>query len=195
MNTVKSLKGVYYEFIAVTCGRRYTMPLGVLMLEPPRFKVYRGTGLHSILRSGGASGLRLLSPLDPILYYESIEHRLEHNIRWDIDGCPVADDTLGAWFQCNPRMVEETMEYDVYQCQGFQHITGMTPPYSRVQGCLVELLVILTKAEAGVVEDNILDYARWLKWCVERASPVEEKYVVLSKRILRRIESSLREVE
>jgi len=176
-------KGLYYEFIAIPCGSKYTMPLGVYNGVKQSFRVYRETGLYSILR-GGAGELFLLAPYDPVLFYESVVHKLESRIEWGGDGCPRVSELLGCWFQCTPKLAMTDPEFDVYECSRFNHVAGAPPPYSRVTGCLVELLVIYTKVKAGVALEGYLDYARWLRWCVDRASRGDPRYVSIADLVL-----------
>jgi hypothetical protein len=51
-------KGLYYEFIAVPCGTRYTMPLGVYNGARQSFRVYRVPcdRPSSRVRGGGYKG-------------------------------------------------------------------------------------------------------------------------------------------
>jgi hypothetical protein len=186
-------KGLYYEFIAVPCGSRYTMPLGVYNGVKPTFTVYRDSGLYRVLR-GGVRELFLLAPYDPLLFYESLTHRLEHVIVWGGDGCPVVSESLGCWFHCTPRLVAEDQGFDTYECSSFKHIAGSPPPYSRVMGCLVELLVVYTKAKAGVLSGGYVGYARWLRWCIERASRGDPRYVSIAELVLQDIERASREI-
>ena len=176
-------KGLYYEFIAIPCGTRYTMPLGVYNGARQSFRVYREAGLYSILR-GGARELFLLAPYDPMLFYESVAHKLESRIEWGSDGCPRVSELLGCWFQCTPALAAVNPGFDVYECSRFKHVAGAPPPYSRVMGCLVELLIVYTKVRAGVAMEGYLDYARWLRWCVERASRGDPRYVSIADLIL-----------
>jgi hypothetical protein len=186
-------KGLYYEFIAIPCNSKYTMPLGLYNGVRPSFTVYREAGLYNVLR-GGVRELFLLAPYDPILFYESLVHRLESRIEWGADGCPVVSDLLGCWFQCTPVLVVEDPGFDVYECSMFKHISGTPPPYSRVMGCLVELLVMYTKAKVGVAREGYLDYARWLRWCVERASKGDPRYVSIANLILQSLEGATGEI-
>ncbi len=183
------LKGLYYEFIAVPCGSRYTMPLGVYNGVKPMFTVYREAGLYKVLR-GGVDRLFLLAPYDPLLFYESLTHKLESKIEWGGDGCPITSELLGCWFQCTPKLVIEEAGFDIYECLVFKHVAGVPQPYSRVMGCLVELLVVYTKVKAGVIQEGYLDYARWLRWCIERASRGDPKYVSIANLILQYLEEA-----
>jgi len=180
-------RGLYYEFIAFTCGLRYSMPLGIYIDSKPMFRVYRGTGLYRALR-GGVKRLLLLSPRDPMAFYESVRHTLESRIEWDSGGCPRVSEDLGLWVSCTPTLISEAPDFDVYVCSEFTYVAGVPPPYTRVMGCLVELLVLYTKARAGVLEAGYVEYARWLKWCVERASRGDSRYVSATEEVLRELE-------
>ncbi len=186
------VRGVYYEFVAFPCGRKYSMPLGLLYCEKPRFKVYRGTGLWSFLREN-VGDLTLLAPRDPLDFHLSLTHRLESEVSWGPDGCPAVDESRGAWFKCTPSLSASSGDYDEYECSSFAHTGGSPPPYSRAMGCFVELLIILSKARAGVVGVDSLSYARWLRWCVGRASPGDERIVRVSDIVLRELEKALGE--
>ncbi|MDM7276005.1 MAG: hypothetical protein P3X22_007845 [Thermoprotei archaeon] len=192
VSSVCFVKGVYYEFIAFPCGHKYSMPLGLLYMEKPRFKVYKGTGLWGLLR-GGVGGLVLLAPRDPLDFYLSLIHSLELEVSWGSDGCPVVDEFKGAWFTCAPRLLASGGDYDEYECSSFTHTGGSPPPYSRAMGCFVELLILLSKARAKVVDAGSLSYARWLRWCVGRASPGDERIVGVSDTVLRELEKVLGE--
>lgn len=185
------VKGIYYEFIAVACGYRYTMPLGVYFEARPRFRVYANSGLYRLLRDG-VRVLLLLAPRDPLLFYESLTHRLERVLEWGGDGCPVMSPRLGSWFSCTPTLVEEGLDLDVYECLEFKHVVGTPPPYTRVMGCLVELLVLYTKVKARVIEEGYLEYAKWLRWCIERASRGDPRYVSTAEFILQELEKTAR---
>ncbi|MCS7106932.1 MAG: hypothetical protein NZ902_02375 [Acidilobaceae archaeon] len=174
------LEDVYYEFIAFPCGVRLSSPLGIFGRS---FKVYKGTSLWRALPR--ASRLLLLSPLDPLAFYDSVRHELELRVEWE--ECPRPHERLGAWYSCMPRLLERGELYDVYRCEEFAHIGGTPPPYSRVMGCLVELLVLLTKARVGAVK-GYLEYARWLTWCVERASR-GGRYAEVARLVLQELEA------
>ncbi|MEN2999657.1 MAG: hypothetical protein ABDH61_03695 [Acidilobaceae archaeon] len=177
----KGLLGdIYYEFIAFPCSQRLSSPLGLLGRD---FKVYKDTSLWRALPR--SRRLFLLSPLDPLAFYESLRHELELQIEWR--ECPKPDERLGAWYSCAPQLVERGELYDVYRCEELVHVAGSPPPYSRVMGCLVELLVLLTKARAGAVK-GYSEHARWLAWCVERASR-GGKYAEVARVVLQELES------
>lgn len=172
--------GVYSELIAVPCGARYTMPLGVLGGRRPLFRVYQGTGLYSILR-GAARTLYLLAPRDPVAYWMSIEHTLEDLIQWK--GCPAPDPGMGAWYKCIPTLARSEAGYDVYECRGLEHVAGSPPAYTRAHGCLVELMVVYTKLRAGVRMEGVGEYARWLEWCVTRSAPMRDDLTALASKL------------
>ncbi len=156
----------YREFIAFTCGERYSMPLGVVHDAPGFFRVYRGTGLYERYKGGL---LVLLAPVDPLDFYRSIRHELELLIDYE-SGCPMPDAKRGSWFTCPGVPVGEAPEYRLYECEGPRPLllapwTG----YSRAYGCLVELLVMATKAIAGV--DVPRSHVDGLVWCIRRSAP------------------------
>ena len=185
-------RGVYYEFIAFPCNdKRYSMPLGVLYGERPGFRVFEGTGLHRILaRRGGL--IYLLSPRDPMLFVESVSHSLEKRLAWE-GSCPRVDQSLGSWFSCTAIYERTSGGADFYYCRDFTSLSPSPFAYFRAYGCLVELLVLKTKVDAGVVGRDSLEYARWLYWCVKRSSPGEERYARIALSILQGIEEALRE--
>ena len=148
------LEGRFYEFIAFPCMHRYSMPLGILWSSPPVFRVYKSTGLHSILE-GYDGHLYLLSPIRPEYFWYSVQHELEEMVEWR--GCPVPDDVHGAWFKCKPVKATGSDYFTVFECRGFRHVSGEPPPYSRSYGCLVELIVLYTKIRAGVDLDGVGD--------------------------------------
>ncbi len=160
----------FREFIAFTCGERYTMPLGVAGERPGLVRIYRGAGLYH--RFGGGL-LLLLAPRDPLLFYESVTHRLESSIRYEA-GCPVVDESLGSWFSCNLTLAGSGPDYDLYLCDG-PRLLAASPflGYSRVYGCIVELLVAASKAAAGVSVPE--GYAEGLAWCASRGSMGDDR--------------------
>lgn len=176
------MEGVYYELIAFICGRGHSSPVGVFGMERGTFRLYKGTRTSELMR--GAEKIFLLSPSDPLLYYKSLRHELEAEVAWD-GGCPRPDERLGAWYACSPRLVEEREEYDVYECEKMIHVAGTPSPYSRTTGCLVELLVLLSKVKAGVSMGDYACYARWLRRCVERSSRGNKKYLEVADAVLR----------
>ena len=156
----------YREFIALTCGHRYSMPLGVLGGAPGFFRVYHGTGLSRIY-SGGL--LVLLAPRDPVDFYRSIRHRLELEVEYE-SGCPMPEAGRGSWFTCLGVPVGEAPGYTLYECDGPRPLL-LTPwtGYTRAYGCLVELLVLATKALAGVEVPR--GHVEGLAWCIRRSAP------------------------
>ncbi|AFZ70906.1 Protein of unknown function (DUF447) [Caldisphaera lagunensis DSM 15908] len=178
------LKNIYYEFIAFTCNTRYSMPIGILFKDKPKFYVYKTTRLSKILND--KSLIYLLSPNDPLIYLKSLDHEIENEIKY-VNGCPDLDN-MGSVYLCYSRFLREDENGIEFECEKFEKIKGENLPYTRVYGCLVEMLILLTKIEANVIEDWFLDYAKGLKWCVERASKMDEKYVRISNEIFKRIE-------
>ena len=185
------IKGLYYEFVALPCNDApYSMPLGLLMREEPLFRVYRGTGLYRLL-GRGRRPLYLLSPFDPMAFVYSVDHSLERRIEWE-GKCPKVDPSIGAWFHCVAEFMEASDNADLYICRGFKALTRSLHAYSRTYGCLVELLVLKTKVDAGVLGEDSLDYARWLYWCVRRSSPGDERYAGVALSVLQEIERAVR---
>jgi len=179
------IEGIYYEFIGLPCGARASMPLGVVAGDQPTFFVYKGSRLYGSLSTSGT--LRLLSPRDPLLFVKSLRHELEQELQWS-EGCPAVDESLGAWYDCRYRLLSLQKEGSSYVCDGIRYLGGLTGPFTRTYGCLVELLVLLTKARAGVWEEWFLPYAKGLTWCVERSSRGSEKYVNAALEVLRELE-------
>lgn len=175
---------MYYELIAFVCGRKHSSPIGIFGMERGTFRLYRGTRIGEIMRT--AQKIFLLSPSDPLLFYKSLTHELEAEIAWEGE-CPKPDERLGAWYACEPRLVERREEYDLYECGRLEHIIGVPPPYSRTMGCLVELLVILTKVRAGVELGDYRCYASWLRRCIERSSRGNPKYLEVADAVLREL--------
>ena len=182
--------GVYYEFVALPCGVRYSMPLGVLMGSTPSFRVYSSVGLYRLLRSG-VEEILLLSPRDVRLFWYSIVHSLEDLLKWN--SCPEADESLGAWYSCSPILTRSYNGYDVYECRGFRFLGGYPPVYSRVYGCFVELLVLYTKLRAGVKLNDVGGYVEWLSWCIERSSPRNRSLLNIANMVKERIYNILGE--
>lgn len=117
----------------------------------------------------------------------SVRHELERRVEWEGD-CPRTTEEAGAWFLCRHSLKERGELYDLYECEELVHLAGSPPPYSRVTGCLVELLLLLTKARAGAVRGYV-EHARWLLWCVERASRGNAKYVGAARDVLQELEA------
>ncbi len=178
------IEGLYYEFIAAPCGSRVTMPLGLVAGQAPVFFVYRGSSLYRALQERGR--VRLLSPYDPLAFLKSVRHQLEVELAWR-EGCPDVDESLGAWYECNYALREINSEGKSFSCDGLRLIAGKHSPFTRTYGCLVELLVLLTKARAGVWEDWWLPYAEGLVWCVTRSSRGSGPYVVAANEVLQEL--------
>lgn len=155
----------FHEYIAVSCSLDYTMPLGLLGSGPYFFRVYKGAGLERVLGNGGC--LLLLAPRDPELFLESILHEFErNNIR---DPSIIYSGNLGSWFSCTPIRVGESGEYTLYECDRINPIVkSCFNGYHRGYGCLLELLIIYTKARAGVVEPS-KDIVSYLLECMGRS--------------------------
>ncbi len=155
----------FREYVAFTCGTRLSMPLGVAGRRPGFIRVFHGTRLHRLWRGGC---LVLLAPRDPVLFYESIVGGIWDRVNYE-GGVPVVDPSLGSWFSCNASLAGEGPYYDLYFCDGPRPLAlAGWEGYSRVYGCLVELLVAATKALAGIRVPE--GYAEGLAWCVERSS-------------------------
>ncbi len=169
----------YRELIALPCGARYSMPLGVLGESPAFFRVFHGAGLAEYLREP----LLLLAPTDPALFLYSLRHELEDMLEYDA-GCPRIDPRLGSWFTCNPVLVGSSELYGLYECDRLRPLllvpwTG----YSRAYGCLVELLIYYTRVSAGVVDPDT-GFTRGLALCLER-SDKSGRLPSLAREILR----------
>jgi len=158
---------VFYEFVALPCGSRVSMPLGVYSWDPGYFRVFRGTRMAGAYAGGP---LVLLAPGDPMVFAASMEHRLEEQLRYE-SGCPVPDPALGAWYLCQGLPVASTPEAEWYSCTNPRWLGGVLgPAYSRAYGCYVELLIILSRARAGVytgVPEGLLE---GLLECVRRSA-------------------------
>lgn len=165
------LEGVYYEVIAAPCGARYTMPLGVVREDVAlQFRVYQDAGLAKILDRRRLR-LLLLAPKDPLLYLESIEHKLEKRLLYR-GGCPEPDPDLGAWVECITSYLGTQGGVHLYSCDA-RRLVGESPGYTRLHGCIVETLVILTKIRAGAplpaLPGGVEAYLEWLSWCIKRS--------------------------
>jgi len=172
VETLFPLEGVYYEVVSFPCGYRYSMPLGVSRRGGRLlFRVFRGAGLLG--RLGGGGRLYLLAPSRPEAFLWSLEHRLEESISWS-GGCPVPDESLGAWVACEARSLGWEGGALRYECLEPRHLAGQPPAYSRAMGCLVEMLVVVSKLEAGAplpdLPGGVRGYLEWLAWCVSRSS-------------------------
>lgn len=182
------IKGAYYEFIAFPCSvnGRYSMPLGVVFDEKKQFTVYKDAGFLRFLGKEGV--LLLLSPSDPLLFVKSVAHALELEVRWDeASGCPELKG-LGGVYRCHYHQLSDGGNSVAYSCN-LEEVEPPQVPYTRAYGCLVELLVLLTKARAGVYEGWYLEYARGLKWCVEHSTRGSPEYVNTANAILQELES------
>lgn len=155
----------FHEYIAVSCSLDYTMPLGLLGSGPYFFKVYRGAGLQKYL--DGNDCLLLLAPKEPELFLESVVHELESKrLR---DSACILDSELGSWFTCTPVYVGSSSEYSLYECDDIRPIVKVAfEGYHRGYGCLVELLVLYTKARAGVLTPS-QEVVEYLLYCMERS--------------------------
>ncbi|MDP8002572.1 MAG: hypothetical protein ACP5I6_02410 [Caldisphaera sp.] len=187
-------KGIYYEFIAFLCDKAYAMPLGILYYDKPIFYVYKSTTMAKLLNlnKDTSNSIYLLSPNDPTLFLESLEHRIENRIIHN-NKCLDFDDKLGSWYYCNSYINKDHCDKYEFYCDNFYKIKGENIPYSRSYGCLIELLILLTKVKAGIKEQWFLNYASGLKWCVERSSNKDEKYVELSEKLLQMLRKHLEE--
>ncbi len=164
--------GVYYETIAFPCGtRKYSMPVGLLVFEDIAYmKIYSETGFHEILEKEGTRGIILLSPRNPLLFIESLEHRLEYNVQWNGE-CVVPDRELGMWISCPAPLIQyDIPHYTIISCRPRLLNAPISVPYTRYYGCIVELLVYITKVLANV---DVLDegYIRRMLACIRRSAP------------------------
>jgi len=158
---------VFYELIAFPCGARYSMPLGVYSWDPGYFRVYHSAGMARLYRGGP---LVLLAPRDPVLYLESLEHRLEREIAY-ASGCPLPEPRLGAWYSCLGVPLAGEPGADWYACVNPRRIAGeLFHAYTRAYGCLVELLVIYTKLLANAIDEVPHGLVEGLSRCVERST-------------------------
>ncbi len=165
------------------------MPLGILWRDNPEFRVYAETRLYDILNHSIGDKpfkLLLLAPIDPLLYYQSLTHRLEQSIKYDKSGCPdVSQADIGAWYLCKPVIKSRNDNASIHECIEFKHLKGVPPPYSRSMGCFVELLVIYTKIRAGVeIPLELKPYVNGLLWCISRSSPYNRELYNISKNIV-----------
>lgn len=180
---------MYTEWIAIHCRSKTTMPLGVD--GDHRFRVYPGTRMHEALRDGDI--LLLLQPRDPILYAESVFHRLEHRLDW-ATGCPPAGRPEGLWYACRASYTgvdEHGARW--YTCRWMRRLAGEPPAYTRPYGCLVEALVAYTKLRAGIPVPGGRGYIEGLKWCVERGSRGDRRLLASMHEVLQRIQEVLGE--
>jgi len=179
---------VFYELVAFPCGARYSMPLGVYSWDPGYFRVYHGTGMARAYRGGP---LLLLAPRDPLLFLESLEHRLEQRVPY-YSGCPFQDPRLGAWYSCLGVPLARDPGADWYACANPRRIAGEPPhAYTRSYGCLVELLILYTKLLAGALSELPPGLVEGLHRCVERSAR-GGRIVEASRRIVQSIREILR---
>ena len=142
------------ETIAFPCGsERISMPLGIIPLGGEAFfRVFRGASLLRALPR--SRGLMLLLPNDPELFLDSLEHRLERSLEWRGD-CPLLGEEYGVILTCTrPLLHHAGGPAYYYSCK--YRVAGGAPTagYTRLYGCLVELLVHATKAAAGAVDPS-----------------------------------------
>ncbi|MCE4609229.1 MAG: hypothetical protein F7C36_02470 [Desulfurococcales archaeon] len=188
----------YREVIAVPCRvGGYSMPLGLRVYgDQAFFKVYRETGLSRVLEQDKPMALLLLYPNDPRCFYESLNHVLEEE-RLEPSECPLLD-AEGCYRVClSPLRVFGGIDYDIYSCSlshGF-HVSDMCSSigYSRVYGCLLELLVYYTKVMAGITGLPGYEYLEGLKWCIERASNHDKAVTDIVDEIISAIYDVMRE--
>ena len=154
----------FHELIALPCGRKYSMPLGLLGGPPWFYRAFRESGLYE----HGYDCLFLLSPLDFTLFYKSLIHKLEKELRYESDN-PVPDPSLGSWYYCFPVLVSSGFEYNLYYCDKIHKLYEITyPGYVRGKGCFLELLIILSRVKAGIWIPN-KDVIEYLDNCVRRS--------------------------
>jgi len=175
--------GWFREFIAFDCASGAAAPLGVAGAYPGVFRLYEGTRMQRSYRGGP---LMLLAPRDPLAFYEAVRGRAWGLVDED-GGCVVPDPRLGSWYHCVASLAAAGPPYDVYLCPGGPRPVALAPweGYTRVYGCLVELLVVATKALAGAPVPK--GYAEGLAWCARRASMGDE-------RVMRAVEWALRAI-
>jgi hypothetical protein len=154
------VEGVVYEFIAIPCGYRYTMPLGLRWGDPPRAKVYRGTGLYSILKSGNVERIILYAPTNPLDFALSVTHELDKEVGLE---CEPPRPYI-VMYNCQPRATVDKGDYIELECPG-EIIEGTPIPYSRLYGAIIEILVAASKVGAGVLggefASNCMQCSEW----------------------------------
>lgn len=184
-------KGVYYEFISIPCkgGERmeYSMPLGVLWGDHPMFKVYKETVLYKYLRNPKLGSLLLYSPNDPMDFFLSIKH----DKIIEKKGPCLPSRPFALYMICKPHLKESFESYDLYFCTDIKTVYGKPEPYSRTYGCLVEMLVVLTKLKSKALDRRYLTYLDFLRWCIERSSPKEKRF----KEVAEDVMQDAREIE
>ena len=156
------------------------MPLGVLWGATPLFKVYKGTGLFELLERDEVENLLLYSPKDPADYFLSIRH--DPKLESEGPCKPPKDFTL--YVICEPSIKEIREDFKIYECRNVEIFEGNPEPYSRAYGCFVEMLVVITKMKAGVLDQKYLSYLDFLRWCIERSAPKSEKMRVVLNYVL-----------
>ena len=162
-------EGVFLELVAFPCwDKRYSMPLGVIQFGGQAyFRIYTGTGLGQALREG-CDCILLLAPLGAEAFVKSVLHSLELSLEWQ--GTPMPDNSLGYWYRCGPIIRGPAIgEEEWFSCP-LKELGGRLPgAYTRLYGCVVELLVHITKARAGAVP---LDWelVRRMLWCIRRSA-------------------------
>ena len=163
-------EGVYVETVGVACTPEgpVAMPVGLLRRGASlRFKLYRGTSLWRAIR-GSPGPLVFYAPRDPLDFLKAVDHVLEG----ELAGCRPERGRYTLLVECDSAVEAGAGEgFDWYECRGARVEAGDPAPYTRAYGCIVELLVVLTKAWAGAVGCDALEYARWLGWCVGRSAP------------------------
>ncbi|MEM1640886.1 MAG: DUF447 family protein, partial [Acidilobaceae archaeon] len=176
-------EGVYYELLCRLCEAGVITPLGLrLSGGSAYFRVFSDRLREAMKRT---RKLVCLAPSDPLLFYEVVIEKKEPF------SCEKEFDlTKGHWLICESEVVIEAEFFDLYKCKSFNAVWGFLEPYSRAYGCLVELLILFTKAKASVLEKEAIEYAKWLNWCVERSSSVES-HVHAARRLLELIEKAL----
>ncbi|MEB3844217.1 MAG: hypothetical protein LRS48_00880 [Desulfurococcales archaeon] len=184
----------YREFIAFPCvsGFKYSMPLGLLLYDSLAYgRVFRGAGLYRL--AGRIDGMLLLSPDDPLLFYKSLKHELENKIKY-CGSCPCPDPRLGSWYSCTPQLYSDTGDFKPLTCTNLKpQLSGLhtITAYSRVYGCLVELLVYCTRVLAGVWGRSPSVEA-YLAGCAIRASRGDRRVVETVSEILQCLRGHVR---
>ncbi len=179
----------YREFIAFPCvaGFKYSMPLGLVLYDDLAYgRVYRDAGLYKL--AGKMNCMLLLSPVDPLLFYRSLRHELEDKIQY-CGPCPCPDPRLGSWYSCAPQFYPDMGDFKPLTCANLKpQVSGRynITAYSRVYGCLVELLVYYTRVIAGVWRRSPIVEA-YLADCAIRASRGDRRIAKAVSEILQRL--------